>query len=104
MSGNDILFAMRSLAFENYGEALEIYLTKYREVRCFPFFSYLHVLSFSATLRASDNKVNLFKTQSAREERQQRPDSEYRLAGGQSGAGSGSADGGPDTMMYNLQA
>ncbi len=32
MNGEDILFAMTSLGFENYAEALKIYLSKYREV------------------------------------------------------------------------
>lgn len=36
MNGEDILFAMTSLGFENYAEALKIYLAKYREV-CSPF-------------------------------------------------------------------
>jgi histone H3/H4 len=31
VNGEDILFAMTSLGFENYGEALKIYLAKYRE-------------------------------------------------------------------------
>ncbi|KAK3900038.1 histone-fold-containing protein [Staphylotrichum tortipilum] len=31
VNGEDILFAMSSLGFENYSEALKIYLTKYRE-------------------------------------------------------------------------
>jgi len=31
VNGEDILFAMTSLGFENYGEALKIYLTRYRE-------------------------------------------------------------------------
>lgn len=31
-NGEDILFAMKSLGFENYAEALNIYLSKYREV------------------------------------------------------------------------
>ncbi|CCG83816.1 protein of unknown function [Taphrina deformans PYCC 5710] len=31
VNGEDILFAMTSLGFENYSEALKIYLTKYRE-------------------------------------------------------------------------
>lgn len=31
VNGEDVLFAMTSLGFENYGEALKIYLTKYRE-------------------------------------------------------------------------
>ncbi|EFE45193.1 hypothetical protein TRV_00007 [Trichophyton verrucosum HKI 0517] len=33
VNGEDILFAMTSLGFENYAEALKIYLTKYRENR-----------------------------------------------------------------------
>lgn len=32
VNGEDILFAMTSLGFENYAEALKIYLIKYREV------------------------------------------------------------------------
>lgn len=32
VNGEDILFAMTSLGFENYAEALKIYLTRYREV------------------------------------------------------------------------
>lgn len=32
INGEDILWAMQSLGFENYAEALKIYLTKYREV------------------------------------------------------------------------
>lgn len=33
VNGEDILFAMTSLGFENYGEALKIYLSRYRDVR-----------------------------------------------------------------------
>ncbi|KAH0544488.1 hypothetical protein FGG08_001386 [Glutinoglossum americanum] len=33
VNGEDILFAMTSLGFENYAEALKIYLSKYRENR-----------------------------------------------------------------------
>lgn len=33
INGEDILWAMQSLGFENYTEALKIYLAKYREVR-----------------------------------------------------------------------
>jgi histone H3/H4 len=36
VNGEDILFAMTSLGFENYGEALKIYLARYREVRFEP--------------------------------------------------------------------
>lgn len=32
INGEDILWAMQSLGFENYAEALKIYLGKYREV------------------------------------------------------------------------
>lgn len=32
VNGEDILFALMSLGFENYSEVLKIYLTKYREV------------------------------------------------------------------------
>jgi len=32
VNGEDILFAMTSLGFENYGEALKIYLSRYRDV------------------------------------------------------------------------
>lgn len=42
VNGEDILFAMTSLGFENYAEALKIYLTKYREVsHSFYFFPFL---------------------------------------------------------------
>ena len=40
VNGEDILFAMTSLGFENYAEALKIYLSKYREV------SFVSLLSF----------------------------------------------------------
>lgn len=36
VNGEDILFAMTSLGFENYAEALKIYLSKYREVSYWP--------------------------------------------------------------------
>lgn len=32
VNGEDIIFAMQSLGFENYGEAARIYLARYREV------------------------------------------------------------------------
>ncbi|KAI9835694.1 MAG: hypothetical protein M1819_001871 [Sarea resinae] len=64
VNGEDILFAMTSLGFENYAEALKIYLSKYRE------------------------------TQSARGENQNRPASSYGgggPVGGSSGAANTSA-------------
>lgn len=42
VNGEDILFAMTSLGFENYSEALKIYLSRYREVSCQLFFSPLY--------------------------------------------------------------
>lgn len=39
VNGEDILFAMTSLGFENYAEALKIYLSKFREVGCFVYMS-----------------------------------------------------------------
>lgn len=41
VNGEDILFAMTSLGFENYAEALKIYLTKYREVSILSFLFFL---------------------------------------------------------------
>lgn len=66
VNGEDILFAMTSLGFENYAEALKIYLSKYRE------------------------------TQSARGEHQNRPPSSGYAGGGPvGGAGAGSTAGRP---------
>ncbi|KAI9720009.1 MAG: hypothetical protein M1812_003135 [Candelaria pacifica] len=59
VNGEDILFAMTSLGFENYAEALKIYLSKYRE------------------------------TQSARGENQNRPGSGYGSGGPVGGGSSG---------------
>ncbi|KAL2826807.1 histone-fold-containing protein [Aspergillus cavernicola] len=66
VNGEDILFAMTSLGFENYAEALKIYLSKYRE------------------------------TQSARGDHQNRPTSSGYPAGGPvGGAGGGPSVGRP---------
>ncbi|KAL4961323.1 nuclear transcription factor Y subunit beta [Aspergillus stella-maris] len=68
VNGEDILFAMTSLGFENYAEALKIYLSKYRE------------------------------TQSARGEHQNRPPSSGYAGGGPvGGAGAGPSVGRPGT-------
>jgi nuclear transcription Y subunit beta len=80
VNGEDILFAMSSLGFENYAEALKIYLSKYRE-----------------------------QSQSNRGENQpNRPSSQgYGAAGGSNPAGSfgaglpGQQEGG-DPQAYNL--
>ncbi|KAI9879970.1 MAG: hypothetical protein M1830_006278 [Pleopsidium flavum] len=63
VNGEDILFAMTSLGFENYAEALKIYLAKYRE------------------------------TQSARGENQNRPGSSYGSGGPVGGGGGPSSTG-----------
>ena len=34
INGEDILFAMQTLGFDNYVEPLKLYLQKYREVSC----------------------------------------------------------------------
>ncbi|KAL2199246.1 histone-fold-containing protein [Corynascus similis CBS 632.67] len=80
VNGEDILFAMSSLGFENYAEALKIYLSKYRE-----------------------------QSQSNRGENQQnRPSSQgYGAAGGSNPAGGFSAglpgqQEGGDAQSYNL--
>jgi nuclear transcription Y subunit beta len=36
VNGEDILFAMTTLGFQNYSEALKIYLSKYREIETHP--------------------------------------------------------------------
>ena len=36
VNGEDIIFAMTSLGFENYAEVLKIYLSKYRQVSRMP--------------------------------------------------------------------
>ena len=44
VNGEDILFAMTSLGFENYAEALKIYLSKYREVSSCLIMTYLQLV------------------------------------------------------------
>ncbi|KAK2740345.1 hypothetical protein FQN55_008926 [Onygenales sp. PD_40] len=65
VNGEDILFAMTSLGFENYAEALKIYLTKYRETQ----------------------------SQSTRENQNRPPSSGYGSGGPVGGTGSGAAGG-----------
>jgi nuclear transcription Y subunit beta len=55
VNGEDILFAMTSLGFENYSEALKIYLSRYREVS-------LTLLSLSVPVTVSFVAVTLAKT------------------------------------------
>lgn len=56
VNGEDILFAMTSLGFENYSEALKVYLSKYREV-CTPHPSRQH-LSGELTNQCHSNKTS----------------------------------------------
>ena len=53
VNGEDILFAMTSLGFENYAEALKIYLSKYREV------SHLSLFSMGSPLCVHIEKIYL---------------------------------------------
>ncbi|KAI4270318.1 MAG: hypothetical protein L6R35_006625 [Caloplaca aegaea] len=99
VNGEDILFAMTSLGFENYAEALKIYLSKYRELeRLFSHPRYPRCIPRS--LPAHDQGVvNLnSKTQSARGENQQRPGSGYGAPSGQPGPSSSSAGPGPSAQ------
>lgn len=96
VNGEDILFAMTSLGFENYAEALKIYLSKYREVSTFFFFFFLLLfssvrLSFVAWVWQDENNLNnqidWFETQSSRGENQNRPPSSGYSTGGPVGGG-----------------
>ncbi|KAI4247784.1 MAG: hypothetical protein L6R40_001370 [Gallowayella cf. fulva] len=100
VNGEDILFAMTSLGFENYAEALKIYLSKYRECglemhRTWHLTFYWLVLH---TLLVYGRTVNdrCSKTQSARgENQQQRPGSGYGSQGAPAGPSSGSVGSAP---------
>lgn len=102
MNGEDILFAMTSLGFENYAEALKIYLAKYREV------SYAlptcllrrgcssEPPSCSGSVLCSE-VLTSSKTQSTRIDNQPRPGSGYGAPpqGGGSGGSGGSGASAP---------
>lgn len=66
---------MTSLGFENYAEALKIYLSKYREVRLVQQIQAIAVRLYT----------DFFQTQSARGENQNRPPSSGYGAGGAMG-------------------
>ncbi|KAI4249841.1 MAG: hypothetical protein LQ352_005533 [Teloschistes flavicans] len=87
VNGEDILFAMTSLGFENYAEALKIYLSKYRESPA------PHPPRLEDFVKPAIDHV--FKTQSARGENQQRPGSGYGSSSAQPGPSSGSVGSGP---------
>lgn len=71
VNGEDILFAMTSLGFENYAEALKIYLSKYREVSsfflCLPFtfWSSMHLIA-GASLQALETNKSRHNQQGGR--------------------------------------
>lgn len=59
VNGEDILFAMTSLGFENYAEALKIYLSKYREVSRNPERLEKYFQNICFFLLSTDKDVNL---------------------------------------------
>lgn len=44
INGEDVLFAMNALGFDNYVEPLKIYLKKYREIVLSPVSTFLFLL------------------------------------------------------------
>lgn len=104
MNGEDILFAMTSLGFENYAEALKIYLAKYREVsHAFPNHLLRRAYSFEppscfGSVLCSE-VLTSFKTQSTRGDNQPRPGSGYGAPppGGTSGGSVASAPSQPSS-------
>lgn len=84
VNGEDILFAMTSLGFENYAEALKIYLAKYREVS-FVFWiispPHLSFVTFGQNEPNSEHRTDWDETQSARGENQNRPTSSSGTGG-----------------------
>ncbi|KAI9851039.1 MAG: hypothetical protein M1824_002922 [Vezdaea acicularis] len=84
VNGEDILFAMTSLGFENYAEALKIYLSKYREL-------WQDIIL--------NNEIDWWhETQSARGESTNRPGSGFG-AGGPVGGSSGAPNATPSTAF-----
>jgi nuclear transcription Y subunit beta len=92
VNGEDILFAMTSLGFENYAEALKIYLSKYREVSFVWPTSLSHLVCHLWQNKYLNNWTDWDETQSARGDNQNRPTS----SGGYGGpVGGSSASGNP---------
>ncbi|KAJ5788521.1 Histone-fold [Penicillium paradoxum] len=100
VNGEDILFAMTSLGFENYAEALKIYLSKYREVNSPQSKRRAHDLPQTASRAAPHNpfqeraaEMSSFgmlirpQTQSARGENQRPPSAGYGTGGPVGGPG-----------------
>ncbi|CAG7975071.1 unnamed protein product [Penicillium salamii] len=80
VNGEDILFAMTSLGFENYAEALKIYLSKYRED-----------LDARTAQMPSSLLLIAHQTQSARGENQRPPSAGYGAGGPVGAPGQGPA-------------
>jgi hypothetical protein len=57
VNGEDILFAMTSLGFENYAEALKVYLSKYREVRVYSVTTLLRRACFNKTMKLATKPI-----------------------------------------------
>lgn len=59
VNGEDILFALTSLGFENYSEVLKIYLAKYRQVLFFfPYIGFFFFF-FSVVLTRTNYRVKM---------------------------------------------
>jgi len=100
VNGEDILFAMTSTGFENYAEALKIYLAKYREVSCVcsPPHGRSNHLLYTSVRTSSSALICESQSQSQRGDNQQpRPGSGYGApGGGQPGAGAPGTGGAAD--------
>lgn len=98
---------MTSLGFENYAEALKIYLSKYREVRMPLLLLTVHGLTYGQHEDEISNQ-RLQQSQSNRGENQNRPGSQGYGAAGGSNPGSGAFPGadlqgeGADPAAYAL--
>ncbi|EKV11205.1 CCAAT-binding factor complex subunit HapC [Penicillium digitatum PHI26] len=89
VNGEDILFAMTSLGFENYAEALKIYLSKYREVEA-PEIPGPTLGPFSRTeprAVVGSERLTSSQTQSARGDNQRPPSADYGAGGPVGGPG-----------------
>ncbi|CAG8037328.1 unnamed protein product [Penicillium salamii] len=99
VNGEDILFAMTSLGFENYAEALKIYLSKYREVGTPrssqspppPDESPSQDLDARTAQMPSSLLLIVYQTQSARGENQRPPSAGYGAGGPVGAPGQGPA-------------
>lgn len=56
INGEDVLFAMSTLGFDNYVEPLKIYLQKYREVIYTVGYYYVYVINYKCYFRLQKQK------------------------------------------------